>query len=196
VVFVRNHDPDKVMARTPDTLRLEESERGVRFDADVAPVSYAADMLVSLSRGDLKHASFRYRANPKDVTWREMNGRLERTVEKADGLRDITVATFPAYKQTKVAIMRSLFDAERCVMGDDIVRALAHAVGEQVSGIQVEQAALGAGQGAAGQAETEGLRRKCEGLEVERGAWRARMADMQREIDALARMRAWLLARA
>ncbi len=107
-----NHDPWPVLARTTSgTLSLSQDDDGLLTEADLADVSGARDLQVSLERGDVSQMSFGFLAGEDE--WEESDGDLPiRTVTKIAELFDVSVVTFPAYPQTDAA-MRSLEDWRR-----------------------------------------------------------------------------------
>ncbi len=103
VRFLINHDPSLLLGRTTSgTLRLTEDADGVLVDADMADVSYARDVAVSLERGDMTQMSFGFwvladgwAGNVHEVREFDLDG------------GDVSVVTYPAYPQT-TAEMRDL----------------------------------------------------------------------------------------
>jgi HK97 family phage prohead protease/HK97 family phage major capsid protein len=90
-----NHDPNIVLGRTKSgTLRLSSDQRGLRFECDM-PES-RSDLREAVARGDIDGASFRFKVGDED--W---NGDL-RTVKKIEELRDVTLATYPAYPSASI----------------------------------------------------------------------------------------------
>lgn len=105
VAFLVDHDPAKVLARTPSgTLRLSKDKTGLVADADLADVSYGRDLAVLLERGDLSHMSFAFtvpdggaeEVEQKDGTWL-------RRLNDVD-LFDVSVVAYPAYAGTDAAL--------------------------------------------------------------------------------------------
>lgn len=100
VRFLINHDANLLLARTNSgTLRISEDADGVLVDADMADVSYARDIAVSLERGDATQMSFAFW-----VTRDEWSGNLHIVREfDLDG-GDVSVVTFPAYPTTSAEL--------------------------------------------------------------------------------------------
>lgn len=101
-----NHNPDLIMARTTNgTMDLSEDPKGLRVYAELAPITAAKDLRVSVKRGDVSQMSFGFRVD-KDV-WTEEDDELVRTVVSFSRLYDVSPVVFPAYPQTD-STMRSL----------------------------------------------------------------------------------------
>lgn len=105
-----NHDPNLVLARTANgTLRLHEDERGLVYEADIAPTSIGNDVLAWVARGDVTQSSFAFRLASGGDTWEEDadTGALIRTIHQFSALFDVSPVTYPAYVATDV-VPRSL----------------------------------------------------------------------------------------
>lgn len=100
VRFLINHDANKILARTTSgTLKLSEDDAGVLVDSDMADVSYARDLAVSLERGDTSQMSFGFW-----VTRDEWSGNLHVVREFDFNGGDVSAVTFPAYTQTSAEL--------------------------------------------------------------------------------------------
>lgn len=94
-----NHDPNEVLGRTKSgTLRLFDEQRGLRFEIDVPDSPLGENVRSAVKRGDLDGASFRFVVG--DEAW---DGDL-RTVKTVKELRDVTLATYPAYPDSSVEL--------------------------------------------------------------------------------------------
>src|SRR5512132_777674 len=94
-----NHDPNQVLGRTKSgTLRLFDEQRGLRFELDLPDSPLGENMRSAVRRGDLDGASFRFEVGDED--W---NGDI-RTVKSVKALRDVTLATYPAYPAASVEL--------------------------------------------------------------------------------------------
>lgn len=100
VALLINHDSNRVLARTVSgTCRLTDTPEGLDVDADMADVSYARDMAVSLERGDVTQMSFAFW-----ITRDEWSGNLHVVHEfDLDG-GDVSIVTFPAFQQTSAQL--------------------------------------------------------------------------------------------
>lgn len=100
VRFLINHDPNLLLARTAaGTATLAEDDGGVMVEADMADVSYARDLAVSLERGDINQMSFGF--------WVTADGWAGNTHEvfgiDLDG-GDVSVVTYPAFAATSAEL--------------------------------------------------------------------------------------------
>jgi HK97 family phage prohead protease len=101
-----NHNADMVLAsRRSGTLRLTDTDRGLRVDADLPDTTYGRDLSVLMRRGDVSSMSFGFSVPPKGDTWSADGSQRElRDVR----LHEVSVVTgFPAYTAT-TAQVRSL----------------------------------------------------------------------------------------
>lgn len=99
-----NHDPNQLLARSnkgQGTLSLSLDERGLRFSFEL-PES-RADIAEMIERGDLSQCSFGFRIEEQRWTERSDAPDLREIVRFKD-LVDITLATYPAYEDTSVAL--------------------------------------------------------------------------------------------
>lgn len=106
-----NHSPMYVLGRTAArTLRLSEDDHGLAVEVDPpAGVSWVADLMHSIERGDVTQMSFGFRTILDE--W-DLNGPLPvRTLREVE-LFDVSPVTFPAYPQTDVAVRMSEWIAE------------------------------------------------------------------------------------
>ena len=95
-----NHNPDRVLGRTPKTLRLAEDSVGLRVEID--PPASESNLLELLERGDVSQMSFGFVV--RDERWEPGDGGPDiRTVLDLD-LFDVSVVTYPAYPQTDAAV--------------------------------------------------------------------------------------------
>lgn len=99
-----NHNPNDLLARSKKgqgTLSLELDSRGLRFSFQ-CPKS-RTDIIEMLERGDLDQCSFAFTID--EQRWIEKEGAPElREIVRFKELYDITLATYPAYPDTTVAL--------------------------------------------------------------------------------------------
>jgi HK97 family phage prohead protease len=113
------------LARTKNgTLKLEEDERGLRFDADLADTQEGRDIYTLVERGDVDQMSFAFRVIRQK--WNDdRTVRVLTEVSLSDG--DVSVVTYPAYPTTSVQAreqLRAAIEAVkegREVTGDSLI---------------------------------------------------------------------------
>jgi uncharacterized protein len=99
-----NHDANYVLGRNrAGTLKLSEDERGLVWRATPPKTSWAADLAVSIERGDISGCSFSF--VPTVEEWDFSDDLPMRTIRECE-LYDVSAVTYPAYDDTSVA-MRS-----------------------------------------------------------------------------------------
>ena len=99
-----NHDPNIVLGRFPDTLRMYVDERGLRYE--VMPPEYRADIVESIKRGDIRGSSFSFVVAEGGEEWTQEEGRSIRTVTKVEALYDVGPVTYPAYPDSDVQVAK------------------------------------------------------------------------------------------
>jgi len=105
-----NHDPNLILARTVNsTLRLEEDNKGLAYEADLPDTSYARDLKESIKRGDISQNSFGFQTVQDKWDMKEGKELDERTLLEVK-LFDISPVTFPAYPQTDVKVRTLMND--------------------------------------------------------------------------------------
>lgn len=101
-----NHDSNFLLGRTTSgTLRLWADERGLGYA--VSPPDSRSDVMESIARKDITGSSFAFRLAKDGDAWLEENGKIVREIRSFDMLLDVGPVTYPAYRDTKVAV-RSL----------------------------------------------------------------------------------------
>jgi HK97 family phage prohead protease len=97
------HMPQLVLGRrSAGTLRLHEDTKGLAFEIDMPPTQAAADLLVSVERGDVRGASFAFSTPKGGDKWELRGDQIVRELVDVD-LHEITVTAQPAYLDTDVA---------------------------------------------------------------------------------------------
>ncbi len=121
-VALFNHDTDLVLGRTSaGTLRLNITDAGLDYEADLPDTTTGSDVYALVSRGDVKQSSFGFtirkqtwesvqRATlagqvPDEVLDRVSYGGMVdiRNIEEIGTLYDVSPVTFPAYADTTAA---------------------------------------------------------------------------------------------
>lgn len=107
-----NHDTDKVLGRTrAGTLVLRKDAHGLGFEISPPSTTVAKDLIVSIRRGDITGASFRFRA--LDDEWHMEDGLPIREVSDMI-IGEVSVVSEPAYPDTEVAV-RSLREFQQTI---------------------------------------------------------------------------------
>jgi len=100
-----DHDWSKVLGRTKSgTLRLEEDDRGLKFEVELPNTTVANDLIESMNRGDINQCSFGF--IPTEETWDYNTDPVLRTVNEVD-LFEVSIVSLPAYQDTEAALARS-----------------------------------------------------------------------------------------
>ncbi|HMU75402.1 MAG TPA: HK97 family phage prohead protease [Elusimicrobiota bacterium] len=106
-----NHDPNLILARTASgTLRIQEDDKGLRYEFDIPDTTFGNDFRVMLQRGDVSQSSFSFTVKEQAWEYKKLeNGDVQytRRVKKVERLYDVSPVTYPAYPDTEVAL-RSL----------------------------------------------------------------------------------------
>lgn len=107
-----NHDPNYVLGRNKaGTLKLEQDERGLKFEVTAPDTAWARDLYKSVQRGDIDQCSFGFSVMPDGETWRRTPTGDERILS-ALRLYDVSIVTYPAYPDTTAGV-RSAAEAYR-----------------------------------------------------------------------------------
>jgi len=100
-----DHDWGKVLGRTKSgTLRLEEDERGLKFEVELPNTTDANNLIESMSRGDIDQCSFGF--IPTEEMWDYNTDPVLRTVNEVE-LFEVSIVSLPAYQDTEAALARS-----------------------------------------------------------------------------------------
>lgn len=93
------------LARTANgTLRLRVDERGLYFEADLNPnVQAARDVYALVERGDITQMSFGFTIGDEDVD--DRGDTIRAHITRIDALYELSVVSFPAYRDTSVVIV-------------------------------------------------------------------------------------------
>lgn len=97
-----NHDPNFILGRTPNTLRVWADERGLGYEVDLPDTMLGDTVLSAVRRGDIRQSSFAFTVKEDD--WTEIEkGVWLRQIISVDALYDVSPVTYPAYPDTTVA---------------------------------------------------------------------------------------------
>ncbi|EMW6267435.1 HK97 family phage prohead protease, partial [Enterococcus faecalis] len=99
------HDWGKVLGRTRSgTLKLEEDDKGLRFEVELPNTTVANDLIQSMSRGDINQCSFGF--YPTEETWDYSSDPVLRTIHEVE-LYEVSIVSLPAYEDTEAALARN-----------------------------------------------------------------------------------------
>jgi HK97 family phage prohead protease len=104
-----NHDANLVLGRnTSGTMTLKEDEMGLSFECQLGSQSYAQDLAVTLSRGDMSGCSFAF--NIENSTTDKVAGESVVVIRKISDVSDLSVVTYPAYTATTASVRSLIFN--------------------------------------------------------------------------------------
>lgn len=101
-----NHNADHIIARSSaDTLKLEVDDVGLKFKARIPNTTYGRDLLENLRNGNVNQCSFGFRLAEKGDSFKFDEARkiYKRTLKNIKEILDVSVVTYPAYRDTDVA---------------------------------------------------------------------------------------------
>ena len=117
VIMVFNHDISGVLARTTSgTLKLSVDEVGLRFEFDAPETTLGSDMLELARRGDISKCSFKFVVESDEWVYADDKNKMEldeRTVKSIAKLYDVSLVTYPAYKDTEASVREHLEQRKR-----------------------------------------------------------------------------------
>lgn len=107
-----NHNASQVLARSSaGTLQLDVDDVGLKFRARIPNTSYGNDLAENLRNGNVNQCSFGFCLDEggDDFSYDEKEGIFKRSLRSIKEIVDVSVVTYPAYKDTDVApALRSL----------------------------------------------------------------------------------------
>ena len=108
-----NHDTTLVLGRnTAGTLELKEDSHGLWADIRINPNdSDAINTYERVKRGDVDQCSFGFNIIDEETEFRD-DGSVHWTIREVE-LFEVSVCTFPAYKETNVSAREAQRDALR-----------------------------------------------------------------------------------
>ena len=112
-----NHSGLPLARTTSGTMTLEETSRGLEFEARLDPTDPDVRAVIpKLRRGDLSQMSFAFDVGEDGQTWKGN----DRTLTKVSELFDVSLVTFPAYESARVTGLRALQKFNREVATSDL----------------------------------------------------------------------------
>ena len=107
-----NHNADKVLAKSSaGTLDLNVDDKGLKFRFKIPDTTYGMDLAENLRNGNINQCSFGFSLdeNGDEFRYDEKENIYKRTLNKIKEVVDISLVTYPAYKDSSVApALRSL----------------------------------------------------------------------------------------
>jgi HK97 family phage prohead protease len=104
-----NHKDSAILGRTKSgTAKVWVDADGLRYAwKNPTEITYAADLAVSINRGDIDQSSFGFRTSWRNNKWEEIplpdgKRKYKRTIMKFDELFDASPVTYPANPDTAV----------------------------------------------------------------------------------------------
>ena len=101
-----NHNADKVLARSSaGTLDLNVDDKGLKFRFKIPDTTYGMDLAENLRNGNINQCSFGFSLdeNGDEFRYDEKENIYKRTLNKIKEVVDISLVTYPAYKDSSVA---------------------------------------------------------------------------------------------
>ena len=112
-----NHDPAQVLARSSaGSLELDVDDVGLKFRAKIPNTSYGKDLIENLRNGNVNQCSFGFMLddNGDEMDYDKDEGIYKRTLRSIKEILDVSVVTYPAYRDTNVApALRSIDKIEK-----------------------------------------------------------------------------------
>ncbi len=105
VLLFWSHDRGSPLARqSAGSLRVREDERGLRFEAELAPTTLAEDVMVLVREGVIRQMSFgfSYASDGGGVRWERRDGETYCYVSEVGRLHEVSLVAEPAYTATSV----------------------------------------------------------------------------------------------
>lgn len=125
-----NHDANYVLGRQKaGTLGMTDQRKGLHFEVEPPETSWAADLLVSMRRGDIDQTSFSFRAIRDEWTEPEKDGQPYKRVVREAQLFDVSIVTFPAYPSATAQVRSA------CVAAGIDIDALSECVSRASRGL-------------------------------------------------------------
>jgi hypothetical protein len=116
VIACVEHDPSLVVARrSGGTLKLQEDEKGLRYEFTPADTSIGRDLVENIRAGNIRGSSFGFRVMDEEIDRSDRENPL-RSIITAD-LFDVSPVVFPFYDATTV-------DVRSCIRQEDAERVL------------------------------------------------------------------------
>ncbi len=103
-VALFNHDSSLILGRTPTTLQLSLSKRGLEYEIIPNDTTTSKDLQENIRLGNVRGSSFAMYVEPDGVEWTQENGNDVRNIRKVSILADVSPVTRPAYSGSSVGL--------------------------------------------------------------------------------------------
>ncbi|HEA6283977.1 TPA: HK97 family phage prohead protease [Staphylococcus aureus] len=100
-----DHLPSQIIGRTTaGTLKLDIDDVGLRYRCQLPNTTFARDLYENMKLGNINQCSFGFMLNENgdEIRFDENDGVYKRTLTSISKLTDVSVVTYPAYKDTDV----------------------------------------------------------------------------------------------
>ncbi|WRN54597.1 HK97 family phage prohead protease [Staphylococcus aureus] len=100
-----DHIPSQIIGRTKSgTLELETDDVGLKYRCKLPNTTFARDLYENMRVGNINQCSFGFMLDDKgdEVRFDEQENIYKRTLTAIRELTDVSVVTYPAYKDTDV----------------------------------------------------------------------------------------------
>lgn len=105
LLILQGHDTNRVLGRTSaGTAHVKDDGLGIVFEADPPATTWASDLMVSMSRNDVRQCSFRFRCIRDDYHYDSRLQTVVRTVHEAE-VSELSIVTLPAYTATESTVV-------------------------------------------------------------------------------------------
>lgn len=112
-----DHQPSQIIGRTSaGTLALHVDDVGLKYRCELPNTTFARDLYENMRLGNINQCSFGFMLNEKgdELRYDDQEGIYKRTLKSISQLTDVSVVTYPAYKDTNVKpAIRSIENFER-----------------------------------------------------------------------------------
>lgn len=110
VLALYNHDTGSLLAReSAGTLRLLEDEQGLMYSIDPPDTQLGRDTVALVRAGNLKGASFAFRAHEDDEEYHRDGEQAIRTIKRLQ-IFEISIVSSPAYPTSTAAVRQRCAD--------------------------------------------------------------------------------------
>ena len=113
-----NHDPNYLIARYPNTMKLTVDAKGLRYEMLLPECR--KDLAEMVRRGDLRGSSFSFVVAQGGEKWSYEKGQSIRTVTAIKTLVDCGPVTFPAYDSSTVAVAQRSYQQFKKQRNDEM----------------------------------------------------------------------------